>query len=238
MGGSASIKWRDIDEQRIRDAARAFNRKIRSIERTDPHLAPYQPARVNIKDLIRELKQGNRSDYNIKLNQLHRYLRDGAENLYVTKSGVITTKWQKSEINNMFNAINQRRRSQAKLLSSGYNDIKIRTDLLPRKNTSESIPSGVFNLFVKNLEKQLRESDLQSKAEQYKDNYKKAIYSVYGNDQELLDLVDNLGIESLYNGYYSDPILQIDYIYFEPGQLDEIRNRLYDKLKEMQDNDS
>lgn len=90
----SSIKWKRRDYVTLGKAVAQFNRKINELNAEEqklylPELKTYQETKENIT---------TRAELNRILNSLRRFSKEGAEELYTTKSGVQMTKWERQEL--------------------------------------------------------------------------------------------------------------------------------------------
>lgn len=214
---TGKIKWRKIDEQKIRNVVRQFNAKLRRVERTDPHLAPYQPQYLNANSIIKELKQGTRQDYNKLLNRYQRYLREGGERIGETKAGVRRSRWEIREAKLDIATINARRRAELKRhppsTEKGTMGTVASQNLKPRKDTTEEIPPNRWNDFVASLERQILMSGGRAKAEQYKANYLKALRNTQFGDTLFYSLIERMDAADVVAGYNENERLAFDIPY-------------------------
>lgn len=233
MAGTNQIRWRDVDSRKIANLVRQFNAKITSVSKKHPELARIQPERIVSKELQDFLKKYDRATFNRYVGRLQRYLRKGAELPYTTKQDVTITNWQKREIDNNFRSINARRRAEMNKYQPSAEKGTLRTieegNLRPRKNTVNEIKEKNWGKFVENLEKQVLSYADNSRKEQYKQNYIRAIQNQFGDSSPLINIISDIDSESLVKAYYSDPILQIDFVY-DPKEAQELERLIIEKL--------
>lgn len=216
MPKQSKIKWTKQDADRISKLVRKFNAKITRVSKKNPSIVEIQPKRANSQELQKQLKEYPRKIFNREVAKMERYLRQGYELPYTTKSGVNTTIWEKKEVDNTFRAINAQRRSQLKKMApSPYkgNLYAIETEnLTPRKNTVQSIKPKNWDKFVKNLEAQSVAKYDESRMQKYKENYLKAISEVYSENSSLYEYVKNLNPEKIIESI-GNPLMDITFIY-------------------------
>lgn len=211
-----------------------FNAKIARIKTRKPELSQYQPEKISLRELRKQLKELPANETKVEINKLKRYLTKGAEDIYTTKKGVNITLWEKKNIDLAFRRINARNKKLIeKYAPSTYKGTMgtiERANLAPRKNTVNEILPKNWDRFKSNLEKRLTFSSESAKAKAYKENYIKAIEDVLGTKSELIRIARALPDMFLYSLYYDNPFLQIDFIY-DPREAKEIENRTVMELK-------
>ena len=92
------INWRKVDNERLINLVRRVNAKITRVSKISEEMAQAQPERLNITELRQELSTSTRAEYNIFINRYNRYMRQGAENVYITKDGGDATNRKKKEV--------------------------------------------------------------------------------------------------------------------------------------------
>lgn len=227
------IKWRKADERLLRDTINKFNRKVRRVRATKPEIASIQPETIRSKDIIPELKNLPRSEFNRIINKYKRYLRRGAEGIYTTKQGVNTTLWQKNEIDIAFRTINRRRNIERKKHEpstyKGTMGSEKELNLRPRKNTVQSILPKNWNEFVSGIERQVVRENREVRYSQYKANYLKAVENILGVNSPVYKRIESMSAEMVVKAYYTNPILQLSFIY-DPIEQSEIEGEILDAL--------
>lgn len=89
------INWRKVDNERLINLVRRVNAKITRVSKISEEMAQAQPERLNITELRQQLSTGTRAEYNIFINRYNRYMRQGAENVYITRPGELLQTGQK-----------------------------------------------------------------------------------------------------------------------------------------------
>lgn len=227
----SKIRWREKDESEINKLVRAFNRKAKRAAKK--YGAEIQPEAINLRELKKALKEGDRNLYRKTKSKLSSYLVKGAEMPYTTKAGVNITLWQKREIDRAFKSINAKRRAAMRKYDPsiyrgtmhGIQDM----NLQPRRNTVQEIQPKTFKKFVENLEKQYLTEDRARQA-QYKDNYLSALKNVFGENSPLLEKVRAIPADKLVEMYFKSPFLQIDFVY-DPLEAKQIENLISENLE-------
>lgn len=232
----AVIKWRRVDEVKVRNIVRRFNIKIATVSRLHPNLAPYQPDRVNANAMIENLQKVSRQEFNRQIARLERYLRKGAEKAYMTRAGVITTEWQRREVANTLRSINARNRAIIKrydlTVGGGRSEIARYENLRARPNNFEWIQPEVFKKYVENLERQASGVDLERKNLIYKENFMKAIENELGANSPLYGMVEQTEPTKLADILFSDEIFNLQFVY-DPYERQQIENMMIERFLEL-----
>lgn len=218
MARNVPIKWRKIDQVNISNLARVFNAKITRVSKDDPVLAPFQPKRINAKELADELKNSSRNEYNRRMAQLKRYMKKGSEELSITKSGVVTTKYQLKELQYAIQSINAINRSEIKRLGLSKKNGEMGSipynELMPRVNNSNKITPDKWNNYLSSVEKQIKGLNNPQTVERYKHNYLDAMANKVGTDNDLYRLLMNTPAQQMVDAYFSNSdLLSIDFWY-------------------------
>lgn len=198
----AKIKYRQIDEEKLRKAIREYNRKIRKINKTDPESALYQPKILNLNHERKKIKQADRSYFNNFINSLNRYLKPGAEQLTTNKQGVIMTKWEVKEVRYKLQAVNRYNKKLAiakEKNAEGRMGTVYDNEFKPFKNLSENIMNRkTFVEYLESLEQTLYNRNPQIAIQRYYDNYLKAIKTNFGTNNEFYRGVKSLTPKEVY----------------------------------------
>lgn len=212
-----NIKWRKQDKQKVANTVSQFNSKITRLLKKNPALKPYLPDRINAKELTKNIQ--TRSDFNREINSLGRFLKKGAETPITTDTGLRTTQWQRKEIGYKVANINRQRTAERKRANvstfTGTMGTIQKNNLEPKQYDFNKIKPSDWDKFVQNVEKQVKENYFSEKNELYKQNYMTAISNVFNKEDssKLLSIIQNIPAENLIDLFYSDPVLQIDFVY-------------------------
>lgn len=224
MSKQSKIKWRVSDKQRLSRAIQQFNAKLTRLSKSKPELAPFLPKRVKVSEIMNKI--ATRQDFNREVKSLERFLRKGMESPVLSKSGIMTTKWEKLEIGYKVREINRRRkieREQANVSTyKGTMGTIKANNLLPKQYDINKIRARDWAKFIESVEKQVKSSYNYEKILLYHRNYKTAIKNNFRNAtfrENLLAIVDAIDPEWLYNIYYEEPRLQIDFNYDEHEEI-------------------
>lgn len=235
----AHIRWRAIDEARLKNMVNRFNAKIRRVSKAHPEIAVIQPDRISYKEMRDDLKTLTREEYNRQMLRLSRYLRRGYEMPYTTKSGVNTTIWQKREIDNAFRSINAKKRALIKKYQPSYERGTMGTieanNLRPRRNTVEEILPKDWGTYVRNIDYQRGQTEA-SVHERYKENFLYAIATTVGEESRLYSAVERMDASDIYRYQFLSPLLQIGMI-SDPGAPEDIDERMLAEFQEIAGNE-
>ena len=116
----SKIRWQQKDYLSLGRAVANFNKKINELQKQEKKL--YLPELKNYKDIKENIQ--TRSELNRVINSLKRFSKEGAEDLYVTKSGEQLTKWERGELGKQIKIAERGLKESAKALEipmkSGY----------------------------------------------------------------------------------------------------------------------
>ena len=211
------IRWREADIKELRTAVRLYNRKRNSLIRQVPELEDFLPKKRTVQEIKAEI--GTRNDFRNMVKSLRRFLDKGAETPVVTKSGVKTTKYQIKEGQIQKRRINIKRakeRKNAKVSTKAGTMGSIKAnELRPKKFNPNTIRPEDWDEFTDNMERLSMQKYDMDRMLRYKDNYYKALEGQLGKEwaDKIISLLDGVSAESIYDAYYLDADMQIDYIY-------------------------
>lgn len=194
-------------------AEKMFNDKIERLRREIPESIEYLPNYVDLRKTLALDNLPTRELRNLE-KSLQRFIKDKAEMPYTTETGVTITVWEKEEIDREFDRINERRdRERSKFVNRYYGFINERSaNLQERVNNVEKITPKSWNRWRTNLFKSYIYSNYEVKADQYKDNYLKAIEQNFGRGA-LYNLASQADAGSLMEAWYRNERLSIDFVY-------------------------
>lgn len=216
MPRTSNIKWRQSDRNKISRTVQQFNAKITRTLRQHPEWSEFLPQRLTVSELTNKIS--SRRDFNREINSAQRFLRKGAEIPFESKTGIKTTQWEKREVGYKVAQVNRQRTLEAKRANVSttkgtMGSIKD-NNLKPKKYDINKIRLSDWAKYVETVEKQILSSYTTEKMERYKQNYLKAIIQNLGTGElakRLYDYVEKLDPEFMYNIYYDDPVLQIQF---------------------------
>lgn len=220
MVGTNTIRWRETDAQRLARDVKNFNAKIARTLKKEPEAAAYLPARQSVREIKARITAGEmtRKDINRTFKSMERFTRKGAEAQAVMAGKPLPlTKWEKREIQINVNVINKKRAAERDKLPEKMNAEStgsLRLNGLTPINVdyADLTPGRGKELLVKSLETQRMDNYMETVKQGYKDNYLNAIAKNLGTaGQRLFDLVSGLTPQQVYEGYYSDPIMTIQF---------------------------
>lgn len=216
MPRTSNIKWRKKDKQTISKTIQQFNAKITRTLKKHPEWADFMPERLTVQGLTEKIQ--TRKDYNREVRSVQRFLRKGAEAPFQSKSGIKTTLWEKREVGYKVAQVNRQRTIEAKRANvsteKGTMGSIEANNLKPKKYNIDKIKPSEWDKFVNTVEKQVMSNYNYNKMVRYKENYLKAVVRNLGTEgkaKELYDYVSQLDPEFMYNVYYDDPVLQIQF---------------------------
>lgn len=216
MSKGNSIKWRKQDTKKIANLVRTFNAKITRTLKAHPEWADYLPERLTTSELKERIE--TRQDFNRELKSYSRFMQKGAETPLMSQTGIKTTKWQKKEVGYKVAQINRSRTLEAKKADvstyKGTMGTIESNNLKPKKYDIDKIRKSDWEKYLKTVNKQIKSNYKNEKILKYKENYLRAIIENLGESgiaKELYDYVSTLDAEMMYNVYYDDPVLQIQF---------------------------
>ena len=90
----ARIFWKHGDFVRLGRAVAQFNKKINELNREEKKL--YLPETINYQEAKENIT--TRRELNRLINSLHRFQKEGAEDLYTTQAGETISNWERREL--------------------------------------------------------------------------------------------------------------------------------------------
>lgn len=216
MPRTSNIRWRRSDRQAISRTVQQFNAKITRTLKKHPEWAPFLPARLTVEEVTNGIQ--TRADFNRVINSARRFLRPGAEAPYQGEQGVKTTNWARREAGIRVGIVNRRRNRERRNANVStekgtMGSIKA-NNLLPKKYNINKFTPTAWKKFMDLLERQIRSNYNVEMAIRYKNNYLNAILENLGTEGvagELYDYIMSLDAEYMYDKYYDDPVLQIQF---------------------------
>lgn len=216
-------------DNELNQAIRRFNRKRERIIKKNKEAVDYLPE----KKTVRQVKEliGNKRDRNKIIRQLNNFMKADAEKQYITKQGVVTTKWQIDVLREQTRAINRKRRERKKELAEKKANLPYHTDTLkqlslePRKLTAyEYKQKAHWNEFLRRSEEEFSSRFRDITDERYKQNYLKALFSDETmpdfNTGKIAELVKTLPADVIVKALDNNPNLELSYQYsFEEQEV-------------------
>lgn len=220
MYKSSGIRWTNKQKAELTRQVKRFNAKIEREAKKNANLTPFLPQKLSVKELKATIKSVQ--DLKLISARVDRAFKPKALEPIITKQGVMTTAFQIKELELGVKRINKARQKELeKADPSTYKgtmgSVKD-NNLKPKKFEPDKITKHDWEKFVESVEKQSRASYTAEKKKAYKENYLKAILDNLGEaGYELYNYIKKIGYETLYDAYYDDPVLQINFIY-DPQQ--------------------
>lgn len=237
MSRTYKIKWRKSDTKKLANLARQFNAKITRVSKKYPDFAQYLPKRISTKEI--KSRVATRQDFNRLYKEYSRFLKKGAEELVTTPTGITVTKWDIQEAKYKVQAVNRSRARKRKELKgivtteSGTMGSIQNANLMPKQFNLSDIND--WDAYVGNLDKQLHSQYYVKKEAKYRENFIQALYNVFNSEaDDIINLVNQIPDSELSKLYFSNPVLQIDFIY-DPLEQEMIHDLIVENLQEYLD---
>ena len=212
-----NIRWRKKDETALRKEINRFNRELSKAQKQTPELADIIPKKLNFK----EVKSGIQTRKDLK-NFMSTSALATSKTLttpYANEKGLLLTQYDVEKAKYNVSVINKRRATERKKYKPSAERGTLgtirQTGLAPRKlNLNKDISN--WKKFSESLEREARGKFTEDRANNYKDNYIKAIYQQMPEGElrkVLLNMVNDTPASNLYDAFYVNPDLNIDYVY-------------------------
>lgn len=226
------INWRQSDRETISRTVQQFNAKITRVLKKNPEFADFLPERLNVRDFSAQIE--TRQDFNRLVKSARRFIKPGAEMPVMSETGIATTLWEKRELRYANQRIARARSEAAKKANvSTYKGTMgtIRANnLQPRNSNIDTIPASSWEQYLESTRKQDRANYMYDRAVQYKADYLRNVREkIWGGPwaKTLFDFVSTLDSWFMYDRYYDDPVLQINYI-SDPAEAEIIAQNAYE----------
>lgn len=197
----ARINWKRGDYITLGRAVSQFNKKINELQAEENKL--YLPETINYKEAKENIS--TRKELNRLINSLHRFQRQGAEDLYTTKAGEEITKWERRELGIQSRIAQTRLRAELKNLEkpleSGYSrvqmgSIRAREIEAQIRNLKqiENKKGYEFNNLRQRIMSMGRSDYVMKKATIFRENYLKEMekYSHFDNYEKLMNKLQSI----------------------------------------------
>lgn len=216
MQRESNIAWRKSQQNKLTNAVRKANAKITREVKKNPLLKDYVPPKLNAKQLKTEIKTAK--DLNALVSSVNRMFKPNAFDPVITEQGIKTTKYEIKDLSLKVKRINKFREQEKKDANVSTKKGTMGTirsnELRPKVFNPNKLTKQEWENYKRQTGKQSSYSNYGDKVELYKENYIKAVYKQLGNiGQPLADYVETLDPEFMYNMYYEDPVLAIDFPY-------------------------
>ena len=231
------IKWTENDEKELRRVVKNFNAKLYRVEkkiakdhkRYMPMFWDSEKEDFTTRLSVRQIKEliNTRADLKREINALKRFSKKGAEEFVEltddeTKYTLITTKWQRAEMNKRLKRINKRRETRLKEIETteverkgeglgytlgqlGMGDINS-LEYKPIKLTTWSMEQKDVKWKFRTI---LAESQLEyfnQKDYELRENYIKGIKENYNynNVKDIIKHIENMPIQTFLRKFYAN----------------------------------
>ena len=228
MSRKHTINWHRSDEQELRRVVKNFNSKLSRIMKKNPEIAEYLPERMSYKELRENIT--SRQELNRELKSMKRFSQKGSEELVKSKSGLTVTKWEKKEVGIQVAIINRERTRKRKLLEaeeatsrgqklnltrSQMNSIRM-NELNKKIFNFDKIKKSDWSKYKATVKRQSH-PDFQSEADEHlRDNYIKGLIEIFGETDDILELIEeikNLSLKEFITKFYKEQEATITFIY-------------------------
>lgn len=236
MAKIPNIRWRKKDETSLRKEINRFNRELKRAQKINPELSDILPKKLNFKDVKSSIQ--TRKDLKNFMSTSAMATAKTLSTPYVNEKGLILTQYDIEKAKYNVSVINKRRAAERKKYKPSAERGTLgtirKTGLAPRKlNLNKDISN--WKKFSESLEREARGKFTEERANNYKANYIKAIYSEMPQGElrkKLLNLVNDLPASTLYDSFYINPDLSIDYVY-DPIEADRRMVNIINSLSDI-----
>ena len=215
MPRSNPIEWTPEKRQSLSKMVKRFNDKVRREAKKNPAAAPFLPKTKSVRTLRKELKT------EAELRQLQRDInvlfRPGALKLISPYSGVVTTRYESQITKNAARRIAAARKKELERLreSPNFYGLTKEQERHYQRPTFHGDTQSAWNAFVQSLQRKGKQDYLPGIKSIYHNNFGKAAVTALGKErgEELAELANSLPPDYLYDIYYDNPNLTLDFVY-------------------------
>ena len=239
------INWRKVDNERLINLVRRVNAKITRVSKISEEMAQAQPERLNITELRQQLSTGTRAEYNIFINRYNRYMRQGAENVYITKAGGVATNWAKKEVQYAIARENRYRAKQREFMvkmgvepSKYRGSLGLEADFADRPNIFEEYSPTRIQNYIKAVFRGEASFENGKKTQQFRENIYTALRENLNElAEDIINELNDFNDDYMLIAYMEDDILHSGIIYSERdaeikyNEIMEYIERLREKYK-------
>ena len=235
MPDGSGIKWLKPNRDKLSKAISKFNAKITRETKKNPRLAEVFPSKLNVEEEKAKIK--STQELNKFINSINRAFRPGAFSVTVNKYGVAITEWEKKETTYKIREINKAKKKELEKYNPSHEKGTKGTikdmNLLPKKNRFDKVTSQKeWDMFKKSIEKQVDKNYMDKKHEIYADNYRTALKNEFGVwADDILKMIENVPPDIIIQEYYSNPFLEIGYVYDQHQSLTDRISRVKNEWK-------
>lgn len=222
MSKQYNIKWRGSDYAEIKRVVKNFNAKVSRLKKKNPSQANAYPEKVTFNEIVGLIH--TRNDFKRELDRLKRFSRKGSEELVTlpdNKYNLVTTIWQKKEMQYMARRVNNARDKRRDFVGSiemmdrgkglGYTIAEYYNQSNVRMGDVDDRSLDPINAFTwdqsradlkkkfRTLRKEAQEEYWIKREELLRDNYIEAIEQNFPrNSRELIDYLKKMSGAEFY----------------------------------------
>lgn len=215
MQGRIGIVWDDQKSKELSALVRRFNDKLRKAAKRNPDIAKFLPERKSVRQIKASLKTN--AEYQQLKRDINLMFKRDALKLIRPYRGVVTTKYQSAVIRNATRRIAAARKKELKRLEKSPNFYGLTRE--QERQYSRPIFRGdtqsAWDAFVKSIERKSMSTYMGEYKSKYHENFIKALESTFGKERarSLAEIANKLPENYLYDIYYDNPNLSIDFVY-------------------------
>ena len=210
-----AIRWSKKDLRELRKNVQRFNAKITRTEKKNPAAREFLPERLNVRDIQEGITE--RRDLNNLNKSINRFMQRGAENLVTLGNGVVTTKWQKRELEIKRATVNRQRAARRKVVGEVPERGMGTTEQYKARplQSLEEVSREQWDAFVERIEKEASFTQRNIRDERYLANWTQGLFNVFGEEKamRILAATENLSRSDLITAIIDNDYLTEDFIY-------------------------
>lgn len=229
MPKQPKIAWRSSQSQRLSKSVAVYNAKITRALKAHPELSEYLPRKVTVAQMKATI--ATRQDLYRQTKSLGR-LQQSKLLPKINEQGVKSTEYAIQELKYKVQRINRIRAKELQEMAPSHEKGTMgniqKNNLKPKKFNFSKVAKGDWAKLVESIEKQSSGTYQYNRAENYKQNYMKAINDYLGADgAELLKLIESLPADHIFKHFGGDPVLNIGFT-SDPLPSEQIASIAYD----------
>ena len=181
------IRWKQSDYLKLGKAVADFNKKIKKLETEENK--NYFPKIKNYKELKGTIE--TRAELNRQIKNMQKFLKEGAEELYITKAGEEITTWEnqllkrekrtiEKRLNKELESLNEPTESGYSKAQMGFSRIKEIENSLKGLQKLETATGESFNRLKGRIHFQGRRDYLTKKQRVFRENYMEMLKNFKG----------------------------------------------------------
>ena len=215
MPRSTAIVWDKVTREALAKQVRRFNDKIRREAKKNPQIANLLPKTKSVRQLRQEIK--TKADLRQVQRDIDLIFKPGALKLVSPYNNVVTTRYQRQVTKNAQRRIAYARQKELERLEQSpmfYGLTKEQERFYAAPKYSGDTQSG-WRAFTQAMERLAMPSYMEGFKSIYHENFSKAVHTEFGREigDQLTALADQLPRDYLYDVYYDNPNMTIDFIY-------------------------